>query len=115
MKELLKIQKKQQGFTLLESLLALFILSVGLLGVAGMHAQAMKTSFVAAQNTEIVIKGEELIDPDTGLSLGSEESKVGAIQVTDNSIGNGKASKCVIKSGSSFKQGDLVRQKEHNK
>ena len=62
MKDLLKIQKKQQGFTLLESLLALFILSVGLLGVAGMHAQAMKTSYVAAQNMEIVIKGEELIE-----------------------------------------------------
>ena len=62
MKELLKMQKKQQGFTFLESLLALFILSVGLLGVAGMHAQAMKTSYVAAQNMEIVIKGEELIE-----------------------------------------------------
>ncbi len=64
---------------------------------------------------EIYSKGEELIDPDTGLSLGSEESKVGEIQVTDNSIGSGKASKGVIKTGSGFKQGDLVRQKEHNK
>ncbi len=60
---------------------------------------------------EVVSKGEELIDPDTGLSLGSEESKVGTIEVSDNNIGNGKASKCVIKSGGGFKQGDLVRQK----
>ena len=62
MKKLLKTQKKQQGFTFLESLLALFILSVGLLGVAGMHAQAMKMGFVASQNTAIVMKGEELIE-----------------------------------------------------
>ena len=60
---------------------------------------------------DIYTEGEELIDPDTGLSLGSEETKVGEIKVTDNSIGNGKASRCVIVSGSGFKQGDLVRQK----
>jgi curli biogenesis system outer membrane secretion channel CsgG len=60
---------------------------------------------------EIYSKGEDLIDPDTGLSLGAEETKVGEIEVTDNGIGNGKASKCIIKSGIGFKQGDLVRQK----
>ncbi len=59
----------------------------------------------------VVKKGEELIDPDTGLSLGSEESQVGVIEVVDNSIGNGKASKCKIKSGGGFNQGDLVRQR----
>lgn len=53
--------------------------------------------------------GEELIDPDTGLSLGSEETKIGQIGVTSNNIGNGKASKCVIKSGSGFEKGYLVR------
>lgn len=62
MKKLLKTQQKQQGFTFLESLLALFILSIGLLGVAGMHAQAMKTGFVASQNMAVVLKGEELIE-----------------------------------------------------
>ncbi|UCE08019.1 MAG: hypothetical protein JSW07_08320 [bacterium] len=60
---------------------------------------------------DIYSVGEELIDPDTGLSLGAEETRVGEIKVTDNAIGNGKASKCVIVSGSGFQQGDLVRQK----
>jgi curli biogenesis system outer membrane secretion channel CsgG len=32
---------------------------------------------------EVVRKGEELIDPDTGLSLGAEEEKVGTIVVTE--------------------------------
>ncbi|RDH82591.1 MAG: type IV pilus modification protein PilV [endosymbiont of Galathealinum brachiosum] len=62
MKKLFKAQQKQQGFTFLESLLALFILSIGLLGVAGMHAQAMKTGYVATQNMSVVLKGEELIE-----------------------------------------------------
>lgn len=56
----------------------------------------------------IYSKGEELIDPDTGISLGSIESKIGKIEVTNNNIGNGKASQCVIKEGSGFKKGDLV-------
>jgi hypothetical protein len=53
--------------------------------------------------------GEELIDPDTGISLGSIESKIGIIEVTNNSLGNGKASQCIIKEGSGLKKGDLVR------
>jgi len=56
-------------------------------------------------------KGEEIIDPDTGASLGSEDTKIGTIQVVDNSIGKGKASKCNVLSGSGFQQNDLVRVK----
>lgn len=59
----------------------------------------------------VVTKGEELIDPDTGLSLGAEERQVGVIEVVDSSIGNGKASKCKIKLGGGFNPGDLVRQR----
>ena len=42
--------------------------------------------------------GEELIDPDTGLSLGSEEKKIGTIQVTAD-VPGGKACKAIIKTG----------------
>jgi len=55
-------------------------------------------------------KGEELIDPDTGISLGSVESKVGTIEVT-SIVSGGKAAQAVIKLGSGFKKGDLVRLK----
>lgn len=54
--------------------------------------------------------GEELIDPDTGISLGSEEAKIGEIQYTAD-IGEGKAGKAIIKSGTGFQTGDLVRVK----
>ena len=54
--------------------------------------------------------GEELIDPDTGLSLGSEETKMGTISVT-GMVSGGKAAKAAPKMGSGFKKGDLVRLK----
>ena len=52
--------------------------------------------------------GEELIDPDTGLSLGSEESKIGEIQYTAD-VADGRAGKAIIKSGAGFQTGDLIR------
>ena len=52
--------------------------------------------------------GEEIIDPDTGISLGSEEYPVGRIRVVRD-IGDGRACKAIIVSGSGFKVGDLVR------
>lgn len=60
---------------------------------------------------DIYSAGEELIDPDTGLSLGSESTKIAEIQVIDINVGNGKASKCIIKSGSGIERGNLVQVK----
>lgn len=54
--------------------------------------------------------GEELIDPDTGLSLGSEEMKIGQVEVISD-VAGGKACKAIVKSGSNFMAGDLVRLK----
>ena len=54
-------------------------------------------------------KGEELTDPDTGLSLGSVDTKIGRIKVTNPDIGEGKASECTILNGSNFQRGDFVR------
>ncbi len=54
-------------------------------------------------------QGEALIDPDTGLSLGSEETRVGKIQVLDATIGEGQASKCLIIEGSGLSRGDLIK------
>ena len=56
--------------------------------------------------------GEEMVDPDTGESLGAEETKIGEIEVVNNNFGGkGKASSCKIISGNDFQKGDLVRQK----
>ncbi|MDZ7337084.1 MAG: hypothetical protein ONB30_00945 [candidate division KSB1 bacterium] len=64
------------------------------------------------QNGDVFViyrKGEELIDPDTGLSLGSVDTKIGRIKVTNNNLGNGKASECVVLEGSGFQREDIVR------
>jgi len=53
-------------------------------------------------------KGEELIDPDTGLSLGSEEQMIGKIKVVQD-VASGKACKAVVVSGGDFQTGDIVR------
>jgi len=53
-------------------------------------------------------RGEDLIDPETGMSLGSEETEVGSIIVTGD-MASGKASKCQVIKGSGGQRGDVVR------
>lgn len=53
-------------------------------------------------------KGEPLIDPDTGISLGAEEEKIGTIKIVQD-IAGGKASVARVLSGSGFQTGDIVR------
>jgi len=54
-------------------------------------------------------EGEELIDPDTGIVLGSETRRIATIQIVDPSIGEGQASKCLILEGTGIGRGDLVK------
>lgn len=53
-------------------------------------------------------KGEDLIDPDTGLNLGSDETKIGSIKIIADMAG-GKASKCELIEGSGGTRGDIIR------
>jgi len=55
--------------------------------------------------------GEEIKDPDTGLSMGSEETKVAHLKVVSDMLG-GKACKAKVVSGQGIKIGDLVRMTE---
>lgn len=55
-------------------------------------------------------KGEEFIDPDTGLSLGSEMEKVGSIKIIED-VAGGKVSKASVLNGSNFQTGNLVKRK----
>jgi curli biogenesis system outer membrane secretion channel CsgG len=59
----------------------------------------------------VVRKGEEIKDPDTGLSLGAEETKVGKIKATEDML-NGKVMKATVLEGKDFQIGDIVRDKE---
>jgi len=53
-------------------------------------------------------KGEELIDPTTGISLGAEETAIGSIQVMEVKE---KYAICRATSGAGFAAGDIVREK----
>ncbi|MBN1540946.1 hypothetical protein JW992_02290 [candidate division KSB1 bacterium] len=55
--------------------------------------------------------GEELVDPDTGLSLGKTESKIGVIRVVNNQVSDGRASQCEAVQGAGFLRSDIVREK----
>ena len=54
--------KFEQGFTLIESLMALFVLTIGILGVAGLQMQGMRFSNMALQLTIVVMKTQEIIE-----------------------------------------------------
>jgi hypothetical protein len=54
-------------------------------------------------------EGEEIKDPDTGLSLGSEETKIGRVKVTEDML-KGKAAKAKVLEGKDIKTGDTIRE-----
>jgi len=53
--------------------------------------------------------GEEIKDPDTGLSLGSEETKIGRIKVKEDML-KGKACKAIVVEGRGLQIGDIIRE-----
>jgi hypothetical protein len=53
--------------------------------------------------------GEEVKDPDTGLSLGAEEAQIGFVKVTEDAL-RGKAAKAKIMVGKDFKTSDILRE-----
>jgi curli biogenesis system outer membrane secretion channel CsgG len=71
-----------------------------------------ETGVKAGERFVVYRLGEEMTDPDTGESLGAEETKIGEIEVVNNNFGGkGKASSCKVLSGTDFQKGDAVRQK----
>lgn len=53
---------RQSGFTLLEVLIAILVLSIGLLGLAGMMASSMRNSHSAYQRTQATWLAYDMID-----------------------------------------------------
>ncbi len=60
---------------------------------------------------EVYQEGEDIIDPDTGNSMGHEETKIGSIKVTEDML-SGKAAKAKVLAGSGIKAGDVVKEKK---
>ena len=67
-----------------------------------------KAGIVEDDTFVVYSKGEELIDPETGINLGSEEEKAGRITVISVKE---KYSIATINEGEGFKRGDIIRLK----
>ncbi len=55
-------------------------------------------------------EGQALVDPETGLELGSIDEKIGSVEVVDNNVADGKAAACKIVSGGNFERGDVIKE-----
>lgn len=63
----------------------------------------------AGMEFDVVRVGEPIIDPDTGLELGAEETKVGRIKVIEDAL-KGKAAKAKITEGKDIQAADILRE-----
>jgi type IV pilus assembly protein PilV len=56
------VQRRASGFTLIEALVALVVLSIGLLGVAGMQIAGLQANQSAASRTQASYLADDIID-----------------------------------------------------
>ena len=56
------IHSRQRGFSLIEVLVALFVLSIGLLGLAGLQTLGLKFNTQSYQRTQAVLNAYDIID-----------------------------------------------------
>lgn len=54
--------RRQRGFTLVESLVALLVLSIGLLGVAALQLQGLRDNSTAYQRTQATFLAQDIAD-----------------------------------------------------
>lgn len=62
----------------------------------------------AGMEFDVFSQGEDIVDPDTGQSLGKEETKIGRIKAVADML-SGKAFRAQVVSGSGFAGGQVVR------
>ncbi len=62
MSKIIQINKNEKGFTLLELLVAITVLAIGLLGIAGLQGTTIKRNVSAMRNTEATALIEDKIE-----------------------------------------------------
>ena len=93
------IKQKQSGVTLIEVLVTLFVMAIGLLGLAGLQSTAVKDGADTAKRSQVMWLVTELVErmranPDgqatgyTSAASGAVCSSVPAKQCADNGAGN---------------------------
>lgn len=80
-------QQAQRGVGLLEVLAALFVLSVGLLGIAGLQAQGVRAGHSATLRTIAVLQAQEIIERMRTNPLGVKKDDVTQYNSTADDLG----------------------------
>jgi type IV pilus assembly protein PilV len=62
MKKNIRNSRNNKGFTLIEVLVALLILAIGILGIAGLQFQALRFNHDAYLRTQVTVAATEIID-----------------------------------------------------
>lgn len=76
---MIKNKPNQHGFTMLEVLIALFVLSVGLLGLAGLQAQSLQFNYSAYQRSQATFLAYDIIDR---MRANRDEALLGSYDLT---------------------------------
>lgn len=83
MKDTLNKIKNEKGFSLVELLVAITVLAIGLLGVAGLQGSTIRRNVAAMRNTEAVALLEDEIENIRNTPFGNIDSAAGTDLVTD--------------------------------
>lgn len=88
---MIKDRFRQHGFTMIEVLIALIILSIGLLGVAGVQALAMKSTTNSHIRSQVTLLAESMVENIRANSPGAIGGSYNGVtaQGSDPSCGTG--------------------------
>ncbi len=81
---------RQTGMTLIEILISLLILSVGLLGMAGLQTVSLRNTQSAYQRTQAAVLSSDIVERvranQQGVEAGSYDNAAGAVTASCNSL-----------------------------
>ena len=88
----LNVTKKQQGFSLIEVLIALIIMSVGMLGIAGLYVQSLQAGRTSMFRHQAVALAGDVADriranPTAGISYTDPDGADNGCVATGESLG----------------------------
>jgi type IV pilus assembly protein PilV len=83
---LIRIRREQRGIALLEVLIAFFVLSIGLLGLAGMQMRALQFNQASSQRSQAIILAYDMMDR---LRINQEQAVGNNYNITWRSSGSG--------------------------